>query len=506
MPFTPRKQQQLIDQAVHQALSSHAELDKVDHELFKEENLTNSLIISQKETGEDDDEHAQPGCFSNCGAAKPPRMIYQTTPWKKLEQNKRSLYPFSWIPSGESKLLCQENHAMVRIEPKIARGLKMATYCSLCTGTIYGNQIHFKCEHKSCIDVKTCFRCYNSYQLSTLCSPTMLSPTKKKQKQKQQQKQNHQKDLQVNDVKKVEDIEDEEADQKNSTQVTVLENARFAMEKKMNEIAIDLDTAFSEDEELRNKNKKMAIFVHQERIRYESEGSDRESIDQTKETMEKTSETNALDSLDAIEDAIDAKEKIKERKKQTIIEQKNKIKQQKRQAIIEKAQKDAEVVAEEEHHMGKKKYEKGSSKKQLLGKYSEGDIKAALHTLFSKFAITESGHLNPLELKLMMTEIDTRMHNRNSPHVMVEEFTMNEIKQVIGIFDEDGNGLIEEQELLNWLLEGTKQTETHRANFAQMSKLAGKLSVFLEAFIETVGDWHDKHTKDEWVPYRQVVL
>jgi len=66
--------------------------------------------------------------------------------------------------------------------------------------------------------------------------------------------------------------------------------------------------------------------------------------------------------------------------------------------------------------------------------------------------------------------------------------------------------LIEEQELLNWLLEGTKQTETHRANFAQMSKLAGKLSVFLEAFIETVGDWHDKHTKDKWVPYRQVVL
>jgi len=98
MPFTPRKQQQLIDQAVRQALSSHAELDKVDHELFKEENLTNSLIITQKETGEDDDEHggcAQPGCLSNCGAAKPPRMIYQTTPWKTLERNKRSLYPFS---------------------------------------------------------------------------------------------------------------------------------------------------------------------------------------------------------------------------------------------------------------------------------------------------------------------------------------------------------------------------------------------------------------------------
>jgi len=147
----------------------------------------------------------------------------------------------------------------------------------------------------------------------------------------------------------------------------------------------------------------------------------------------------------------------------------------------------------------------------LLGDcgFNENEFRSALHAIFEEFSKTDAkmdvgdGAFNSTELKTMMNDVCSRLFDkkregvRGSNHVLTPKFTKKEIKQVINIFDEDGNGLVEERELMNWIVEGVKRSDDDRVEFAKMSPLAAKLDVFLRGVLSIVKDWHDNHKEDQ---------
>ena len=136
----------------------------------------------------------------------------------------------------------------------------------------------------------------------------------------------------------------------------------------------------------------------------------------------------------------------------------------------------------------------------LLGDsgFNENEIRGALHALFDEFARKKNGCLSLSELRDMMNAVGVRTANKVIEKIGKKsiEFTENEVVQVNGVFDEDGNGLIEERELVNWMVSGVKRTKEERAAFAETSELAWKLNIFLDCALFIVEDWHDSHNQD----------
>ena len=183
--FTPHIHQNQIDTAVQHALFISGELDKTDQELFSIDHLTDTLILSKQRNkdieDQDEDENdnmSQPGCLQNtCGGRIVSKMTYQTTFWEKLQRINNSVHPFDTRTSNEDDLLCANNHIMMKVPATESEGLERATYCTFCHDSIYQDSIHFKCnnEKRKCKQCKTCHRCWNSFKLSLLCTPTLFA-------------------------------------------------------------------------------------------------------------------------------------------------------------------------------------------------------------------------------------------------------------------------------------------------------------------------------------------
>ena len=151
-----------------------------------------------------------------------------------------------------------------------------------------------------------------------------------------------------------------------------------------------------------------------------------------------------------------------------------------------------------------------SKENVLLGdcNLNENQVRSALHALYDEFAIDNkhgTNNLTSIELQKLMNDVgsDVRGLRRrpgrsdaddgSSNQILTDKFTTNEIKQVIDIFDEDENGIVEEREFMNWVVSGIKQTNEDRAEFAKMSSIASKLDLFLLGVIAIIQEWHTNH-------------
>ena len=100
----------------------------------------------------------------------------------------------------------------------------------------------------------------------------------------------------------------------------------------------------------------------------------------------------------------------------------------------------------------------------------------ASHGLFTDFDTSGDGHIKLDELTAMLTELPSRVNIDG-----FEPFGELDVQRVMEAFDEDGNGEIEEAEWSEWIKGGLKRSDEERAEFAETSPLAKKLSVFLDA-------------------------
>jgi hypothetical protein len=94
------------------------------------------------------------------------------------------------------------------------------------------------------------------------------------------------------------------------------------------------------------------------------------------------------------------------------------------------------------------------------------------------------------------SRMSTKVLNKKKKLKISSTFTEKEVMEVNGVFDEDGNGLVEERELVNWIVSGINRTREERADFAETSELAAKLDVFLLCVLLVVGEWHERHQQE----------
>lgn len=157
-------------------------------------------------------------------------------------------------------------------------------------------------------------------------------------------------------------------------------------------------------------------------------------------------------------------------------------------------------------HVCQDLYEKKSHTNIGDSQFNENDIRSALHSLFVEFSGNGGSHLVLLELKTLMQQVNVRMNesHASSPiqlrgsapifHTIEStHLTMEEMQEVVDLFDEDQNGLIEERELVNWIVSGIERTDDERAEFALTSAIAAKLDVFLRNVLLYIEQWHSNH-------------
>jgi len=157
-------------------------------------------------------------------------------------------------------------------------------------------------------------------------------------------------------------------------------------------------------------------------------------------------------------------------------------------------------------HVCQDLYEKKSHTNIGDSQFNENDIRSALHSLFVEFSSNEGTHLVLLELQKLMQQVNVRMNESHASSpiqlrgsapifhtIEATHLTMEEMQEVVDLFDEDQNGLIEERELVNWIVSGIERTDDERAEFALTSAIAAKLDVFLRNVLLYIEQWHSNH-------------
>ncbi len=107
---------------------------------------------------------------------------------------------------------------------------------------------------------------------------------------------------------------------------------------------------------------------------------------------------------------------------------------------------------------------------------SPEEFDKASHRLFTEFDTSGDGHIKLDELTEMLADLPSRVNIDG-----FEPFDESDVQRVMEAFDEDGNGEIEEGEWSEWIKGGLKRSDEARAEFAETSPLAKKLSLFLDA-------------------------
>lgn len=106
---------------------------------------------------------------------------------------------------------------------------------------------------------------------------------------------------------------------------------------------------------------------------------------------------------------------------------------------------------------------------------SDEEMKDGLSKLYHQYDIDGDGHIDERELWAMLTEVII------ASGVGKEGFTEEDAKTVMAALDEDGNGTVEEGELVEWVVSGLKRPIADRKAFAKTSPFASRLDQFLTA-------------------------
>ena len=107
-----------------------------------------------------------------------------------------------------------------------------------------------------------------------------------------------------------------------------------------------------------------------------------------------------------------------------------------------------------------------------------------IRTIFREYDTDCDGHLDRIELERLLQAIPER-----GGVVFASDFSKEDVGRVLEAFDEDGNGLVEEEEFVHWVSKGLSQTKQTRQMFAQRTPLAAKLNRFLTAIERVIGKW-----------------
>ena len=107
---------------------------------------------------------------------------------------------------------------------------------------------------------------------------------------------------------------------------------------------------------------------------------------------------------------------------------------------------------------------------------SEKEIKEAIHTLFDEFDKDGNKHIDVDELEMLLTDICERGHA-----TLTSPFSKEDVSNVLKTLDSDGNGTVEEEEFVQWVLAGMAITVEQRQKFANKAPLAKKCNQFLTA-------------------------
>eukprot|EP00946_MAST-07B_sp_MAST-7B-sp1_P001036 g1036.t1 len=121
----------------------------------------------------------------------------------------------------------------------------------------------------------------------------------------------------------------------------------------------------------------------------------------------------------------------------------------------------------------------------------------AVHAIFEKYDDDTSGYLDSNELDLLLHQLpmDGGIH-------MAVPFTHKDVQRVMKAFDEDGDGVLEEDELARWVIEGMSRTEAERRKFAKTTPLAKKLDEFLTAIIRLATEWCEENGEVLYRPHQ----
>ena len=82
-----------------------------------------------------------------------------------------------------------------------------------------------------------------------------------------------------------------------------------------------------------------------------------------------------------------------------------------------------------------------------------------MHAIFEKYDDDTSGYLDSNELDLLLHQLpmDGGIH-------LAVPFTHKDVQRVMKAFDEDGDGVLEEDELARWVIEGMSGTKRSGAS------------------------------------------
>jgi len=112
--------------------------------------------------------------------------------------------------------------------------------------------------------------------------------------------------------------------------------------------------------------------------------------------------------------------------------------------------------------------------------------KQILVDVFSKYDRNNTGSMDPITFKRMCVDLLTDA--ACVPEEDVRKFNdANDVSVVIAALDMDGDGAVQKDEFVSWILSGLQRSKSDRQRFAQKNQLNARLEMFLAAVEETVG-------------------
>ena len=109
---------------------------------------------------------------------------------------------------------------------------------------------------------------------------------------------------------------------------------------------------------------------------------------------------------------------------------------------------------------------------------ANAELKQGLRQLFRQYDADGNGHIDQNELWAMLIEVSLASGDKRE---VGSRFSKEDAQAVMAALDEDGNGMVEEDEMVEWVLSGLGRPKEDRKAFAQSSELAMRLDIFLTA-------------------------
>ncbi len=113
-----------------------------------------------------------------------------------------------------------------------------------------------------------------------------------------------------------------------------------------------------------------------------------------------------------------------------------------------------------------------------MSKATNRDLKEGLRKLFRQYDADGNGHIDQNELWAMLIEVTLAGGGKGKSS---SSFSEEDAESVMASLDEDGNGTVEEDEMVEWVISGLARPDEERQAFAQSGELAMRLDNFLTA-------------------------